>query len=330
MRFDVSELKSLQTCERQWKLTSRNAYHLRPASHAANPNLVFGALFHEALHAMYLGGNIDTIIEQTLRELGNDEPARRTMSNMLSGYYEEVLPGDLEKYQVLDIEHSVHIRLPELSVYDILPSGERVLNEEDSVEICGSIDMLLLEKETGAIHGFEHKTTKTFRDDIQIIMDEQPRVYFLELQRYVEKLNVDWAFKTSNTHKITLAQALREVPYKVGSIHINEVKKVQRKFEYKRRACRYSPEQIDKFAQKLSRVGRRIQDLSMNPDVCTAQPGYMTCKMCDYATICETYGYEEPELEELLDEFAEEYQIRDVDHLDEKMERTITGEADNA
>jgi hypothetical protein len=47
--------------------------------------------------------------------------------------------------------------------------------------------------------------------------------------------------------------------------------------------------------------------------------------MCDYSSICTTYGYGELNKALVLEEFVEEFEVRDVDHLDEKAERRIEG-----
>lgn len=51
------------------------------------------------------------------------------------------------------------------------------------------------------------------------------------------------------------------------------------------------------------------------------QPGFMKCQMCDYASLCEGIGYNDVDMNYVNEEFGEEYQVRDIDHLDEKVER---------
>ena len=309
MRFDVSEMKTVNECSRKWQLSSRNAYHMRPK--VANPNLFFGSLFHECLHTLYLGGNIDKVIAQAVHECQGDPTQQRVIESMLRGYYSEVLIHDLEKYKVLDIEHSVKFYLPEFLVID-KETGE--IDEEKSVQVCGSIDMVCVDRETYEVWGFEHKTASKFRPDIYIIVDEQPRVYFIELMNYVQQLNNDY-----------MARWKEPGPYKVGGIFINEVKKVQKKFEYMRRPCRYNTEQVTKFMDVLHTAAEKIQAMREGRSPCTMQPSYMGCSMCDYATICQMYGYKDLSKPDILDEFGEEFEVREVDHLDEKVERKIKG-----
>ena len=48
------------------------------------------------------------------------------------------------------------------------------------------------------------------------------------------------------------------------------------------------------------------------------EPSMMKCQMCSFSTICEDVQYSNVDTTALMDRFAEEYYIRDVDHLDEK------------
>ena len=58
------------------------------------------------------------------------------------------------------------------------------------------------------------------------------------------------------------------------------------------------------------------------------EPSYMKCNLCGFRDVCEHYGYSTPTEEEILSEFAEEIEVREFDHLDEKVERS--GETEDA
>lgn len=323
MKFDVSELKTLQECGRKWQLSSRNAFHLRPK--VPKDSLFFGALFHECLATMYLGGDLDKIVAQAVRELQGDLTLQKTIERMLRGYYDEVLRDDLAHYVVMDIEHSVNLDLPELWVINP-ETGE--IDEEASVHVVGSVDMVCIDKATLEVWYFEHKTCSKFRPDVYFTLDEQPRTYFLDLLKYVERLNEGVLSGKLYTPTLWAALGLQEraVPlFKVGGVYINEVKKLVTKFEYMRRPCKYGEAQCANFYKKLLQTGRKlisIRDGYIEP---CAAPGYMSCSMCDFASICTTYGYQDVDKELLLEEFAEEFEVREVDHLDEKAERRIEG-----
>ena len=52
-------------------------------------------------------------------------------------------------------------------------------------------------------------------------------------------------------------------------------------------------------------------------------PSYMGCSMCDYKTICETYMYGTLDKDTVIEEFKEEFKVREVDHLEEKEDRSV-------
>lgn len=162
MKIDVSEVKSYRICPRQHNLTSRNRMHLRPI---VTPDaFVTGKLFHKALHSMYLGATLESIIKGL-----RDENAELCLYTMLNSYYINVLPLDLDQYAILDIEHRFTFKAP-VKQFDI--------------DVVGSIDMLAQDKLTGLVYGFEHKSAKNFKDATYMWMDEQPRLYTEALRRY--------------------------------------------------------------------------------------------------------------------------------------------------
>lgn len=285
MNIDVSEIKTYRACKRQWKLSSRNAFHLRPI--VTPPAFAFGTIFHEALHMMYLNVPLEKVMDMVRREM--DPENDLALLAMVPGYYDNVLPGDLEKYQVLDIEWKFKIPMPFLN----------------DVNVCGSIDMIVLDKETNKIYGFEHKTAKAFRDDSFLWMDEQPRVYTWALQTFVAQYNE----KHPEAH-VTL-----------GGVFINEVKKLLRKFDYKRSLCVYSESDLRNFMNGFFTDCKRCHHDVETDDVALPQPSYMGCKMCNFATICQTYMYGTLDKDVVMDEFKEEFKEREFDHLEEKVER---------
>lgn len=309
MRVDVSEVKCRRECSRKWALSSRNYYHMKPKTES--PNLVFGSIFHEGLAGLYLSKGdqvkIDQVIDKNVQKLEGDPELQRTMANMLIGYSREVLPGDLKRYEVIDIEHKFRFGLPE---YLIKP-GEEWAKE---LEICGSIDMILLDRENNAMVGFEHKSCKNFRTPFYNVMDEQPRTYFIALGRYVERYN-----KSNGTNYIN------------GGIYVNEVRKLKTRFEHNRiDPIMYSSEECDKFLEGFKKTAEQIYFApKMNSDKLPApEPSYLKCNMCDFKDVCEHYGYRAPKKDDILDEFAEEIEIREFDHLDEKVQRS--GETQDA
>jgi len=306
IRVDVSEIKSFRGCKREWELSSRNRMHLTPRVSASH--FAFGNIFHEALHQLYLGQPVDKVMEMVRKEM--DPSTDAALLAMIPGYAKNVLPGDLDRFTVLEIEHRFQI---------VTPISE--------LELTGSIDMIALEDATNEIWGFEHKTTKSFREATYLWMDEQPRVYTQALLDYVDRFNRARYEKWEND-----CASLREgdpfpdepVPYKLGGIYINEVKKLLRDFQYRRTACQYPRDDLVRFMTQLYGTAHELimtvqHDLSVTPS-----PSFFQCQLCSFKTICSTYMYSTLNKDEIVQEFEEEFKVREVDHLDEKQERSNT------
>lgn len=353
MKIDVSEIKAFKGCRRQWELSSRNKFHLRPK--VAPTSFALGTIFHEALAQAYLGVPQDKVMEMVRREMSSDNDA--ALLAMVPGYYKNVLPGDLDRFQVLDIEHHFEIEPRDANGEYIFPrehqtdpktgellyyqNGEPVI--KSSVLICGSIDMIVLDRETNKIYGFEHKTCKSFRDPSYLWMDEQPRVYTWALQQYVEEYNYkkhrEWEVRVTQLafgSDEEIAKAMDEgreppprpeypdepVPATLGGVYLNEVKKLLRQFQYQRTLCTYEQEDLDRFMESFfmdCMACKHAVDYNL---YAAPKPSYFGCNMCQFNTICTTYMYKRLNKSEVLDEFSEEFVERTEDHLDEKVERS--------
>lgn len=303
MRVDVSEIKSFKGCKRQWQLSSRNRFHLKPK--APQPQLVMGTIFHEALAQLYLGVGLDKVMDMVKREM--DPTTDNCLLAMIPGYYNNVLPDDLDRYQVLDVEHHFEIA-PTLSDGTLLfPDPEDPTKSR--LTICGSIDLVVLDTFTNEIYGFEHKTCKDFRPETYLWMDEQPRVYTWALQEYVKKYNE----KHSNN-----------VPVTLGGVYMNEVKKLLRQFKHKRTKCTYTESDLDNFMMTFFSHCANCEDYVRTDAFAAPNPDYMSCRMCSFQELCMTYMYSDLDKELILKEFVEEFEERTEDHLDEKAERSTS------
>lgn len=333
MKVDVSEIKTFKTCKRQWQLSSRNRFHLRPM--ITPPAFAFGTIFHEALAQLYLGVSFEKVMEMVKREMcGDDDIA---LLAMLKGYYKEVLPDDLDRFKVLDIEHHFEI-LPTSSdgeyLFDMVPAKDAQGNPvmEPALAVVGSIDMIVLDVMQNKIYGFEHKTCKTFRDESYLWMDEQPRVYTWALQQYVREYNAkqeraylkacDEAEAAHISPTDTEHYPVKPEPATLGGVYLNEVKKLLRQFQYKRTLCIYSDEDLDNFLQAFFETCTQCKHAVDNDSLMLPQPSYMGCQMCSYKTICMTYMYNNLSKDTILNEFSEEFVEREEDHLEEKAERS--------
>lgn len=345
MKVDVSEIKTFKACKRQWQLTSRNKFHLRPM--ITPPAFAFGTIFHEALAQLYLDVPLDKVMEMVRREMQSDTDA--ALLAMVPGYYKNVLPDDLERFTVLDIEHHFDI-IPTTSLgeylFPLVPStdpktGERIYDAngnpvmEPSLTICGSIDMIVLDKEEGKIYGFEHKTCKNFRDESYLWLDEQPRVYTWALKKFVEEYNQKQRMKWQQEYEAVCRGegvepgdpgiVFRDPPQPVtlGGVYLNEVKKLLRQFQYHRTLCTYSDEDLDNFMLAFFNDCRECKHMVDSNSYAAPKPSYMGCSMCSFKTICSTYMYENLDREKILHEFSEEFVERTEDHLEEKTERSV-------
>ena len=294
MKVDVSEIKTYKSCRRQWLLTSRNRFHLRPI--ITPSHFALGTIFHESLHMMYMGVQLDKVMEFVRANMSNDSEV--ALLAMVPGYYKNVLPGDLDRYQVLDIEHH----------FDFIPTDPSTGEVLDAdLHVCGSIDMSVLDPAENAIYGFEHKTCKNFRDSSFMWMDEQPRVYTYALQLYIDEYNAKHPDKE---------------PATLGGIYINEVKKLLRDFKYQRTLCKYPADDLCNFMRAFFGTCCACHQSVVGNDPAYPSPSYFGCSMCDYKTICETYMYSTLNKDEVIEEFKEEFKVRENDHLEEKTERS--------
>ena len=336
MRVDVSEIKTFKTCRRQWELSSRNKFHMSPI--VTPPQFHLGTIFHESLAQLYLGVSLDKVMAMVRREMQFDHDA--ALLAMIPGYYKNVLPGDLDRFRVLDIEYHFDIAPVTSDGEYLFPvehavdakTGELMYDDKGDpimvpgLTICGSIDMIVLDKIQNKIYGFEHKTCKNFRDESYLWMDEQPRVYTWALQDYVRNYNdkrlEKWYGECLEAERFGGEKPAKPEPATLGGVYLNEVKKLLRQFQYQRTLCTYSNEDLDNFMQAFFADCVSCKHAADSDMYAAPKPSYFTCNMCSFKTICTTYMYEKLDKAVVLEEFKEEFAVRAEDHLDEKTERT--------
>lgn len=349
MKVDVSEIKTFKTCRRQWQLSSRNKFHIAPI--VTPPQFAFGTIFHEALAELYLGVSLEKVMEMVRREMHSDNDA--ALLAMIPGYYKNVLPGDLDRFKVLDIEHHFDL-VPTTSDGEYLfnfvekknSKGETMYDAngdpllEPALTIVGSIDMICLDPIQNKIYGFEHKTCKNFRDESYLWMDEQPRVYTWALQQYIREYNAkrfdlwwkecdrirnDWEHSGFDPEDPEHPCSYPEQPQPatLGGVYLNEVKKLLRDFQYCRTLCTYTDEDLDNFMQAFFDACTQCKHAVETNSLAAPQPSYFGCSGCSYKTICTTYMYNNLNKDEILEEFKEEFKVREEDHLEEKAERSM-------
>ena len=330
MIVDVSEIKEFRHCKRKWQLSSRNSFHLTPC--VTPTAFKLGTVFHECLHKLYLGKD-ETEVEQYCKDqLKYNDPKDATMiQSMVRGYSRNVIPND-ERFVPIDVEW--HFKFSPYEMLDEL--GRDIVSrlgldlQLSDINIAGSIDMIALDTETNQIWGFEHKTAKNFRNDVYLWMDEQPRVYFAALKLWVEEYNKhmfrNWMDKVAkfcaDNPGVDYSDVLpRPEPVTLGGVYINEVRKLIRAFEYKRSALKYRDDDLRNFMISFVTSCAECHKYAENRYIPrNPEPDMMTCMTCQYNTICQTYQYQNIDLNELLEEFSMEYKVREDDHLNEKTE----------
>lgn len=324
MKVDVSEIKQFRHCQRKWQFTSRNQFHLTTSV----PFKAFkiGTVFHESLHRLYIGKPIEAVEEYIMDEMkGEDEKDIIMLRSMARGYAREVLPADMKKFYVVDIEYHFSFGLWEvaqllgldLSVVTML----RNLKEQGrDIQVVGSIDQIAIDRETNEVWGFEHKTAKSFRKEVYSWMDEQPRLYYIALMLWVQKYNADRLAVWAEAQK----KYPKPQPVTVGGVYINEVKKLVRAFDSKRTPLTYPESDIRNFMLAFIRSVAECACAVEDPNVPRIpQPDFMTCSTCQFNLVCEKYKYADVKLEDILAEFSNDYKVRDADHLEDKNEVTV-------
>ncbi len=306
MFIDVSEIKSFRTCRRKHRLSSRNGYHLQTL--APKSALAMGSLFHEALAQLYLGANFEAVMKLVKADMAADDVA---LLNMIQ-YYDQVLLVDLASssgkssstitgrgWQVLEVEYKFSFPGP-----------------VEGVDCVGAIDLIVYEPSTNGIIGVEHKTCSKFRDKHTILMDEQPRVYYEALERYIGDRNLALTREWLESDEV--ANFPKEATATNGGIIISETQKLLRKFANRRTVCKYTEEDRQGFWNKWTKDLLECRDLNEDdqPD-----PSYWGCQMCDFKSICADTGYASlPSQEYIAQQYGTEFQIRKQDHLEEKLD----------
>lgn len=324
MKIDTSEVKTYRECHRKHQFSSRNRFHLRPVT--PNNNLVFGTQFHEVLAMIYLGTSEEKIrkwIDANVTDVANYQ----MMLSMFEGYYNGPYQKDKERFTVVDTEKSFNFPVAARnSLGQIVPGWAcefvPATNLKDSVAtkdayiailengevaeaicVCGSIDMICVDNAFHELIGFEHKTAKNFRPEVYDLLDEQPRVYSVALKKILEDYHKQGKLLDVAT---------------TGPIYLNQVKKLKSRFDYQRVACKYTDEDLDRFMEAFVETCDEVAWRNTPADM-LPQPGYMKCQMCDYADLCMHYGYATIDSQDLLKEFEGEFEVRDKDHLEEKV-----------
>lgn len=299
--YDVSEIKAFRECQRKWKFTSRNAYHLRAKK--PSENLLIGTVFHNCLHKLYVGKPLEEVENYLVTEMREaSDTGRTTTLSMVRNYAKEVIPEDLNSFKVLDIEYRFEFTPFEAAATIAALMGiesDLVVENFPDVVITGSIDMVMQNIKTEEIWGVEHKSAKSFRDEAYSWMDEQPRLYAVAMLLRAVKNNQNY-----------------------GGMYLNEVRKLIRAFDYKRTPLIYPLEDLYNFLLSFFGTVAECHKKVLVGDAATIlpKPSYMQCSMCDFRKTCKEIMYSNISLGGMLSKYGEDFAVRQQDHLDEKAE----------
>lgn len=216
-----------------------------------------------------------------------DAEEMRMLDNMLGKFNDEIIKPDIEKYVIRDLEHKFEVPAEDL----LAPVHSRL----DDVMYVGSIDHLFQERDTTVLFADELKTCKGFKTDLEAYLDPQLRFYDVVLaQQLIKKLDYQGIFLT-------------------------EVKKLKTKLNMQRTLFRHTEKQQNAFLQGIDKSTYQILE-NIHGDIHQAEPGWMSCKICDFAPLCRVMS--EKGMNNVWDILPkiEEYGFyqRTEDHLEEK------------
>jgi len=294
VKFSISEVKSFLACERQWSLSSRNRTPLRALE--TSTALKLGTIFHESLAYAYNRkeeANLEQILMTCAPHLQNDKDFA-ILSKMLTGYFQDVLPTDLEKWEILEIEYCFNHPLVTLSTKQL------------DVYITGAIDLIVYEAETNTIWGIEHKTAKAYRESTFAQMDAQPRLY-------AEMLTTLYLKDAISRNRVPSDA-------KVGGIIINEVKKLSTKFDYKRTVMQYDNDSRLHFNANLTAILERMLN-TLEQDFCAPTTHHASCSYCSFKNVCLEFTYKPVTVDTILhhETLSEQFKVRTVDYIQEHL-----------
>ncbi len=285
--LSANEIRQYSECARKRYYSSRD--HLAIRAKKPNGNLVLGKKVHEMFEHYYMKGEaaIEAIIRandpQTYVE--DAELPRELVEDalflveefQLSNEDKTALGSDLAVFNCIHRMYVSERLIDDLCKYEpIACEMEFKLNNWpiDGVQYHGQIDLVMRERATRKIWFVEHKTCKDFRPEIYNRFDIQLHLYTVTGHNYCYGNDWEW-----------------------GGIILNEVKKAktERGYAEHRMYYTYTDAEMAAFVQWLT--AKTVAAVSPNNmhEPCNT---YMTCKMCEYSSVCLAYGYEVPQSHE--------------------------------
>lgn len=252
--LSANEIRQYTECARKRYYSSRD--HLALRTTKDKPTLHLGKAVHAMFQYYYTHAEKLGGLELVPRFQLKEEMDEDSCKvfNCIHENYMERLAEDVEKYSVIGCE--VEFQLRNWPIDDVMYHGQ--------------IDMIVLDRETNKIWFFEHKTCKDFRPEIYNRFDIQLHIYTEYGMRYCAENGYEW-----------------------GGIILNEVKKAktERGYANHRMYYTYDDYEMCDFNYWLARKTAAAVDPGNPHEPCN---NYMTCKNCEYSSICMSFGYQVP------------------------------------
>ena len=275
--FSANEIRQYSDCARKRYYSSRDCLAVRAVK--ANGNLVLGKKVHEMLEYYYLEGQ--KALEQ-MKGYNSNVTLPREMVKVALESLEEFQLSEEEATALgsdLSTFHCIHENYKAERLVDDLAKYEPLYCEMEfklsnwpleGVQYHGQIDMIVRERATNKLWFFEHKTCRDFRPEIYNRFDVQLHLYTVTGHNMSQHEGMEWG----------------------GSI-LNEIKKAKtaRGYAEHRMYYTYSEEEMYSFVKWLAKKTQAAISPENEHEPCNT---YMTCKMCEYASVCLAYGYEVP------------------------------------
>lgn len=274
--LSASELRTFCDCPRKRYYSSRDCLAIRETTKSTA--LQIGSAFHEAIAYYYL--SIQKVLDFENIEKPSDYEVEAAYNTVEPYQFPE--DAGLTEDDLKTLKNMLECYLPtllnDLTIYHF-DAAEQSFRMQDwpieDVVYHGSIDLVVTKYEDGKIYYYENKTCKDFRPEIYSRFDIQLHIY----DQYGCRTHQDnW-----------------------GGMILNQVKKskTSRGYGESRELYQYDSAERTEFLNWLYAKTKALVSPENHHAPCN---NYMTCKMCQFMSICMKYGYAVPKTHEEIAE----------------------------
>lgn len=268
--FSANEIRIASECQRKRYYASRDCLALRV--NTPNKHLLLGSIFHDALSYYY------TQLDRIVKEFGYNEVDFETCLHLMYSIpYYEITSDDKQPMDSSDTDmfnFMLKKYMPQIaedvSNYEVIACEQAFHMDHWPVEDVmyhGYIDMVVRKRDDGKIYFFEHKTCKSFRPEIYSRFDVQLHIY------------AEYGRATYG--------------HEFGGMILNQIKKAKtsKGYDTLRQTYIYDETEYDDFFNWLKAKTLITLDDTSKYTPCN---NFMSCKMCEYQSICMKFGYAVP------------------------------------